>query len=53
MHQIDFVMLQTIVEKLLNIKHFSPKKPFKSKLKQLGEFGHVLGNIGKPLVSRI
>jgi hypothetical protein len=53
MHQIDFVLLQTIVGKLLNIKHFSSKKSFKSKLKKLGEFGHVLDNIGKSLLSRI
>ncbi len=53
MHQIDFVMLQTIVRKLLNIKHFASKKSFKSKQKNLGKFGHALGNVRNPFVSRI
>jgi hypothetical protein len=43
-----------MVKKLLNIEQiFFLKNGFKSKLKIIGEFGHILGIIGKPWVRRI
>jgi hypothetical protein len=43
-----------MVKKLLNIEHFfSSENAFKSKLKIVGEIGHTLGIVGKPLASRI
>jgi hypothetical protein len=38
-----------VVKKLLNIKQNFTKKSFKSKLKNIGEFRHALGMIGKLL----
>jgi hypothetical protein len=42
-----------MVEKLLNVEHFFIENSFKSKQKFLGEFGHSLGIVGKPLMNRI
>jgi hypothetical protein len=43
-----------MMKKLLNTEQFCfSKNALKSKLKIAGEFGHNLGIIGKPLVSRI
>jgi hypothetical protein len=41
------------VEKLFNVEYFFMKKSFKSKLKIIGEFGHTLDIVGKPLVNKI
>jgi hypothetical protein len=47
-------MFQAIVEKLLNIEHFfAIENSFKSKLKINGELGHILGIVGKLLMSGI
>jgi len=40
-------------KKLLTIEQFISENAFKSKLKIVGEFGHTLGIVGKPLASRI
>jgi hypothetical protein len=37
-----------MVEKLLNIEHFSNENSVQSKLTIIGEFGCTLGVVGKP-----
>jgi hypothetical protein len=47
-------MFEPVVEKLvLNIEQIFTKNSFKSKLKIIQEFGHALGIVEKPSVSRI
>jgi hypothetical protein len=52
-HEVSFIVFLIMVEKLLNIEQFFIENLFKSKLKFLGEFGHFLGIVGKPLMNRI
>ncbi len=48
------MMFEPVVEKLvLNIEQIFTKNSFKSKLKIIREFGHALGIVEKPSVSRI
>ncbi len=46
MHGVAFIMFHVTMEKLLNIEQVYPLHSFKSKLKIIGEFGHLLGIVG-------
>jgi hypothetical protein len=52
-HQVDFIMFQPIMEKLLTIEQNFNENLFKSKLKFIGKFGYTLDILGKPIVSKI
>jgi hypothetical protein len=39
-----------MVEKLLNIEYFFTENSFKSKLKNIGQFGHTLDFVGKTFI---
>jgi hypothetical protein len=52
-HEVDFIMFQPIMEKLLTIEQIFDEKLFKSKQKIIKEFGYTLDILGKPIVSMI
>ncbi len=41
-------MFHVTMEKLLNIEQVYPLNSFKSKLKTIGQFGHLLGIVENP-----
>jgi len=45
-HGVAFIMFHGTMEKLLNIEQVYPLNSFKSKLKIIGQFGHLLGIVG-------
>ncbi len=51
-HRVSFIMFQPTVEKLLTIEQLFIKISCKSKLKFVVEFGHDLGIVRKPFMSR-
>jgi hypothetical protein len=52
-HQVDFIMFQPTLEKLLNIEQIFTKFSFKSKQKNLGKFLRTFYIVGTPLLDRI
>jgi hypothetical protein len=46
-------MLQPLEKKLLNIEQFFIDNSFKSRIKNLGKFGHAFDITEKPLVNKI
>jgi hypothetical protein len=47
-HGVAFIMFHVTMEKLLNIEQVYPLNSFKSKLKIIGQFGHLLGIVENP-----
>jgi hypothetical protein len=47
-HGVAFIMFHVTMEKLLDIEQVYPLNSFKSKLKIIGEFGHLLCVVGNP-----
>ncbi len=48
MHGVAFIMFHVTMENLLDIEQVYPLNSFKSKLKIIGEFGHLLHIVGNP-----
>jgi hypothetical protein len=47
-HQVDFIMFQPIMEKLLTIEQIFNENLFKSKLEIIGEFGYTFDILESP-----